>query len=666
MVTCTHGGKKNEDFQRSARILNQSRFGIKNMKVTTPHLQRPNERKVREISDQSPKDTWFELDGTWTNVQDYLQRKYQIWLKHPQLPCVDLGSGTRKDWVPVELVEVLGGDRNFCKTVSDEMLGTLVKKLAVEPEQRLKWIENILWELGDLKKLGAQTDWTLVPLVCRELSSQYLIHGDAKGKGKGQVIRFDDGFFKPAQLTMRHPPSRRVSWLLLNWASDVKQEDLHYLRDALCAVMWKRGVEFDGNPFCLDADCHELWNVEDFLDNNCKQWAVELVVALMPDKKAGNNLRIALKAGAHALGIHSGVVTLAAGKGGKGGWKGDGKGKNGKNGKNGKGSSHDASEAMQGLVKKKLDNYANKLLQRLGVLAELQNPHPLLREGTLLLGADVRHEEGAASLAGMVGACKPPFTRYHSTCRAQMPKEAKEGERQRQTKEHIDDIGGMVRDLLWYYEKEVPASQGKPRRVVMIRDGVSEGQFGKHAEEIASLVDALPELESGVKPEVAWIVVQKRHQTRIFPDKKNGAEALSNGNVKPGIVADAGIAHPKYENWYAVSHKAIKGTAVPAHYFLLKNTTSFVKDDFVELVHQLCHMYPRAPCAVSYPTPTYYADHLCEFAHELKTYYTHHAREFRLGEGGAAGRPDTIEAVNALFSSRYLNGSLLQGSNHFC
>ena len=78
------------------------------------------------------------------------------------------------------------------------------------------------------------------------------------------------------------------------------------------------------------------------------------------------------------------------------------------------------------------------------------------------------------------------------------------------------------------------------------------------------MVDALP-APNGKKLEVAWVVVQKRHETRLVPDINKGAEVMQNGNVKPGIVADVGIAHPRYENWFIVSHKAIQGTIVPGH-----------------------------------------------------------------------------------------------------
>ena len=341
-------------------------------------------------------------------------------------------------------------------------------------------------------------------------------------------------------------------------------------------------------------ECSDQQSMRDYLEWY-KRHYVGLIVALMPEKPERRSDRdhyMDFKSACNFLGIHSGVITPLKAKAGKAGKAGKGKGSGKDSGKS------NVSVAMLDLVAKKLDNFTNKLLQKVGTLAEIQDPHQLLQTGTLLLGADVRHEEGAASLAGMVAAFTSPFTHYFATCRAQMPKQAAEGERQRQSKEHIGDVAGMVEDLLELYRKHVPERNGIPERVVMIRDGVSEGQFEKHCEEIEALIESLPAVD-GVRPEVAWIVVQKRHQTRLFPDKDRGAQALPNGNIKPGIVADVGIAHPKYENWFAVSHKAIQGTAVPGHYFLLKNTTRYGKDDFVVLMNQLCHLYPKAPCAVS-------------------------------------------------------------------
>lgn len=78
-------------------------------------------------------------------------------------------------------------------------------------------------------------------------------------------------------------------------------------------------------------------------------------------------------------------------------------------------------------------------------------------------------------------------------------------------------------------------------------------------------------------------------------------------------------------NWefFLQSHHADKGTARPAHYFVLVNEI-FTKElalkcgyhtaaDMLEgLTYNMCWLYGRATCAVSIPPPVYYADLACE------------------------------------------------------
>merc|ERR1712139_417098 len=102
-----------------------------------------------------------------------------------------------------------------------------------------------------------------------------------------------------------------------------------------------------------------------------------------------------------------------------------------------------------------------------------------------------------------------------------MPRLAQEGERQRLSKEHIEHIEEMVREILKHYREKQGAF---PERVLMFRDGISQGQFSKLRAEIVSMYEAFKK-EAAPEPKVAWIVAQKRHQTRLFPGKaENGKD----------------------------------------------------------------------------------------------------------------------------------------------
>merc|ERR1712129_437092 len=61
------------------------------------------------------------------------------------------------------------------------------------------------------------------------------------------------------------------------------------------------------------------------------------------------------------------------------------------------------------------------------------------------------------------------------------------------------------------------------------------------------------------------------------------------------------------------------GTTVPCHYHVLHLdelspglSGRFGVDDLERITYDLCHLYSRADKTVSYASPTYLADHLCE------------------------------------------------------
>ena len=74
----------------------------------------------------------------------------------------------------------------------------------------------------------------------------------------------------------------------------------------------------------------------------------------------------------------------------------------------------------------------------------------------------------------------------------------------------------------------------KPEKLVMFRDGVSEGQFLKVlANELVAMKEACRELEEGYEPSITYLVVQKRHHTRFFPaddDKTNVYRSVDGNN----------------------------------------------------------------------------------------------------------------------------------------
>lgn len=122
--------------------------------------------------------------------------------------------------------------------------------------------------------------------------------------------------------------------------------------------------------------------------------------------------------------------------------------------------------------------------------------------------------------------------------------------------EIIQEMSSMVRELLIMFYKSTGGF--KPHRIIMYRDGVSEGQFIHVLQhELTAVREACIKLEADYKPGITFIVVQKRHHTRLFcSDKKE--QSGKSGNIPAGTTVDVGITHPTEFDFYLCSHQGIQ------------------------------------------------------------------------------------------------------------
>ncbi|KAM0842094.1 hypothetical protein ACQ4PT_058583 [Festuca glaucescens] len=124
---------------------------------------------------------------------------------------------------------------------------------------------------------------------------------------------------------------------------------------------------------------------------------------------------------------------------------------------------------------------------------------------------------------------------------------------------------------------------------------------------------ACASLEEGYLPPVTFVVVQKRHHTRLFPEVHGKREMTDkSGNILPGTVVDLMICHPTEFDFYLCSHAGIQGTSRPTHYHVLYDENHFTADALQSLTNNLCYTYARCTRAVSVVPPAYYA-HLAAF-----------------------------------------------------
>ncbi|KAM5451878.1 hypothetical protein MaudCBS49596_003706 [Microsporum audouinii] len=236
---------------------------------------------------------------------------------------------------------------------------------------------------------------------------------------------------------------------------------------------------------------------------------------------------------------------------------------------------------------------------------------------TMVVGIDVTHPAPgssvtAPSVAGMVASVDKYLGQWPAVLRLQH--EAKQ--------EMVDDLTDMLKSRLrlWYSK-----NKAYPENIIIYRDGVSEGQYGKVLEEeYPRLVQACKDLYSGSPvpklPRMTIIVVGKRHNTRFYPTK---AEDSEKDNARCGTVVDRGVTETRNWDFFLQAHTALQGTARPAHYYVVvdeifcrRQNPAYptVADELEDLTHNMCYLFARATKAVSICPPAYYADLVCERA----------------------------------------------------
>uniref|UniRef100_A0A914VNR2 Piwi domain-containing protein n=1 Tax=Plectus sambesii TaxID=2011161 RepID=A0A914VNR2_9BILA len=125
--------------------------------------------------------------------------------------------------------------------------------------------------------------------------------------------------------------------------------------------------------------------------------------------------------------------------------------------------------------------------------------------------------------------------------------------------------------------------------------------------EVPAIRKVCASLDENYKPGITFIVVQKRHHTRLYCQNPRDAVGRA-GNVPPGTVVDSTIVHPYEFDFYLCSQTGIQGTSKPAHYYVLHDDNKYTSDEVQQICYQLCHLYGRCPRSVSLPAPVYYAD----------------------------------------------------------
>lgn len=528
--------------------------------------------------DSSYQFEWTKPDGqkVKVSVKDYLKQHYKIDLRYPHLPCVDLG---RESYLPVELCST---ELKNKKKLEDTETQAMIKNTAVPAPDRMRYIDT--WANNtDINKDPVLKEYNInVNLRMLEVDGRVLDAPDIQYKGSKAVsARIGDRGSWDHRNNKFFNAIKVDKWILVNYVSRIRDDTLNGFIDALINVGNIHGILF-ADP--LDV-IHETRRMDDnqlkksFENILTKFKSLDLVVVVFGGTTTAYT--IVKTCGDLSYGVPTQGV----------------KDKN-----------------VTRISEQTISNILLKINSRIGgINFTLSRDNKLfgkyiqqLYNGPLMIfGADVTHPspgEDTDSIAAVVGSLDTECCYYAARLFSQRTKKG-------QAYEMIHDLDVMMLDLLQTYFSK---NKTYPKKIVFYRDGVSEGQFSlvlRH--EINKIRLACQKINPAYKPAITFIVVQKRHHTRLFPTnpKDQNGRAM---NVPPGTVVDKDIVSRDMFDFFLCSHAGIQGTSRPCRYFVLHDDNTFSMDQLQVLSHYLCHVYARCPRSVSYPAPAYYS-HLAAF-----------------------------------------------------
>uniref|UniRef100_A0A8C4QRB8 Protein argonaute-1 n=1 Tax=Eptatretus burgeri TaxID=7764 RepID=A0A8C4QRB8_EPTBU len=550
---------------------------IKGLKVEITHCgQMKRKYRVCNVTRRPAAQQTFplQLDSGQTvecTVAQYFRDKYKLHLKYAHLPCLQVGQEEKHTYLPLEVCNIVAGQRCI-KKLTDNQTSTMIKATARSAPDRQEEISRLMksanfnadpyvreFTIGVKDEMADVTGRVLTPPMLQYGGRSRAVATPNQGVWDMRGKQFFTGIEIKVWAIACFAPQRQC-----------REDVLKNFTDQLRKISKDAGMPIQGQPcFCKYAQGAE--NVEPMFRHLKNTYmGLQLIVVILPGKTPV--YAEVKRVGDTLLGMATQCVQV---------------------------------KNVLKTSPQTLSNLCLKINVKLGGVNNVLVPHirpAVFQQPVIFLGADVTHPPAGdgkkPSIAAVVGSMDAHPSRYCATVRVQQHRQ-----------EIIQDLASMVRELLIQFYK---STRFKPTRIIFYRDGVSEGQFQQVLyHELLAIREACVRLEKEYRPGITFVVVQKRHHTRLFCFDRNERIGKS-GNIPAGTTVDTKITHPTEFDFYLCSHAGIQGTSRPSHYHVLWDDNHFTADELQVLTYQLCHTYVRCTRSVSIPAPAYYA-HLVAF-----------------------------------------------------
>ncbi|XP_047068378.1 protein argonaute 1A-like [Lolium rigidum] len=561
---------------------------------------------VSGVTSQSAEELIFPVDSHGTRepretVLQYFQKRYGVSIQYKSLNCLQVGTPQRPKFLPLEVCKIAKGQRYSKQLNRGKQMEDFLKVAKQPPHEREKGILRALHFTHRNQcavKLGIKIEDELVSLLAHILSPPLLKFNDY-----GMTRSFLPHYGIWNMMGKKMVKGGRVnSWACINFSLHVRQNEATNFCYELAIMCLASGMGFNLSPVLSVETAkpeHAQLALTSLHSNVMAKLGpgrnLDLLLVILPDKNGslyGDLKRICE--------TDIGLVSQCC-----------------------------LSKHVLRKNKQYLANVALKINVKMGgrntVLNDaLEKKLPHVGDTpTIFFGATVTHPPpgkcSSPSIASVVASQDwPEVTRYAGLVSSQPGHH-----------EWINNLvelqydsekgvvtGGMIREhLISFYR----VTGQKPQRIIFYRNGVSKGQYSQVLKnELCAIKLACKSLEKDYNPTITYVVVQKRHRTRLFPADYRDKPSDSTGNLWPGSVVDSVICHPDEFDFYLCSHSCSRdkgrGTIRPMYYHVLWDENKFLAGDFQTLTYYLCYMYAGCTHSISIVPPLRYARRLASRA----------------------------------------------------
>ncbi|CAF2681440.1 unnamed protein product [Rotaria sp. Silwood2] len=517
------------------------------------------------------------------SVADYFADKYRK-LMYPHLPCINAMKGAEKkpNWLPMEVVRIVEWQRAL-KPLDKQQRGLVSRNTIIKPEQRyseiMKIVRNNQFDRDPyLKELNIRVDdKEMLEIKGRVLSPPEIRY---RRRGQGEIIesvncgkwRIQNWFYTTSQIN---------SWGMIYFGdtSNGYTEDIvSKFQNRLPNLLRRSGFVINTELSLTIKSSYENDINSTLRDASRQRW--QLAIVIINSRNSDVVYNLVKKYANTKIGLMTQCVNFQA------------------------------LERNMNKLEMYVENISQKINGKLGGINGVINIKSALSRSSredlfMFFGADVTHSTCSIdypSIAAVVGSRDLTNSLYAARLCEQYPKKG------RCSLEIIKELDTMVIDLLRVFANS--CGDRLPNKIVFYRDGVDEGQYQKVLDNEVNKIKNACRIVYGKEPlpQLAFIVVKKRHNTRFF--LYDGNQTI---NVQAGTVIDQNIIHPSQFDFYLCSQAAIMGTSRPALYHVLHDDIGFSSDDIQQLTYWLCHTDMRCTKSVSIPAPVHYA-HLAAYA----------------------------------------------------